>query len=41
MLNVGDVIEQDGVQMRVVEVREQTYDDGSTVTIVTTEQVDS
>lgn len=41
MLNVGDVIEQDGVQMRVVDVREQTYEDGSTVTIVTTEQVDS
>ena len=40
MLNVGDVIEQDGVQMRVVDVREQTYEDGSTVTVETTEPVE-
>ena len=40
MLNVGDVIEQDGVQMRVVDVREHTYEDGSTVTVVTTEPVE-
>lgn len=40
MLSVGQVIEHEGVQVKVVDVREQAYEDGSKVTVVTTEPVE-
>lgn len=39
MHSIGDIIEQDGQQVRVVDVQEQIYEDGSKVTIITTEPV--
>lgn len=39
MPKVGDIIEQDGQKMKIVDIKEQTYEDGTKVEIVTTEPV--
>jgi Holliday junction resolvase-like predicted endonuclease len=36
---VGDIIMQDDQEVRVIDVKTQTYDDGTVVTAVTTEPV--
>ena len=40
MASIGDIIEHGGQRVRIVDVREQTYEDGSTVTVVTTEPIE-
>ena len=39
MSNIGDIVEQDGILVKIIDLQSQTYDDGTVVTITNTEPV--
>jgi hypothetical protein len=38
-LKIGDIVEQDGQQLRIINIKEQNYEDGTKVTVTTYEPI--